>query len=72
MQSTAAHTTRCFKKGVLRAVLLLGSLAHLVSMLGDFLHQNEHEAGQFWIIYIYIIEGSLGVKLHQTSDNMDR
>ena len=61
MQSTAAHTTRCFKKGVLRAVLLLGSLAHLVSMLGDFLHQNEHEAGQFWIIYI--IEGSLEVKL---------
>ena len=30
-------------------------------MLGDFLHQNEHEAGQFWIIYI--IEGSLEVKL---------
>jgi len=29
MQSTAAHTTRLVKKGVLRAVLLLGSLAHL-------------------------------------------
>ena len=30
MQSTAAHTTRFSKKGVLCAVLLLGSLAHLV------------------------------------------
>ena len=31
MQRTAAHTIRFFKKGVLRAVLLLGSLVHLVS-----------------------------------------
>ena len=30
-QSTAAHTTRFSKRGVLCAVLLLGSLAHLVS-----------------------------------------
>ena len=30
MQSTGAHTTIFFKKGVLCAVLLLGSLAHLV------------------------------------------
>jgi len=29
-QSTAAHTTRFLKKGVLCAMLLLGSLAHLV------------------------------------------
>jgi hypothetical protein len=30
VQSTAAHTTRFLKKGVLCAVLLVGSLAHLV------------------------------------------
>ena len=43
MQSTSAHSTGFFKKGLLCAVLLLGSLAHL-----DFLSKLDHLSIPNW------------------------
>ena len=48
MQSTAGHTPRFSRKGVLCAVLLLGSLAHLVFKSRDHLAFQEIHRRDEW------------------------